>query len=145
MDTSVAVMPSDVCFTFISSFCFRWSSLLYSHLSAHDKLYNKSSMASKDADQPVFPPSMARVLVYPSLDSRRLWKAHAISDDSDQTARMRRLVWVFAGRTRLSCNYNLTGALVGLFFMIRPFLANSIFSFLAFSDNAVPVINSSLI
>ena len=31
----------------------------------------------------------------------RLKKAHAISEDSDQTARMRSLIWVFAGRTRL--------------------------------------------
>ena len=31
----------------------------------------------------------------------RMWKAHAISEDSDQTARMRRLIWVFAGRTSL--------------------------------------------
>ena len=28
-----------------------------------------SSVTSKDSDQPVHPPSMARVLVYPSLDS----------------------------------------------------------------------------
>ena len=35
-------------------------------------------------------------LVYPSLDSL---EAHAISEDSDQTVRMRWLIWVFAGRT----------------------------------------------
>ena len=33
---------------------------------AYDKTYN---MTRKDSDQPVNPPSMARVLVYPSLDS----------------------------------------------------------------------------
>ena len=36
---------------------------------AHDKTYNKACVTSKDSDQPVDPPSMARVLLYPSLDS----------------------------------------------------------------------------
>ena len=33
------------------------------------KPYNKTSVTSKDSDQPVQRPKMARVLVYPSLDS----------------------------------------------------------------------------
>ena len=36
---------------------------------AHDKTYNKTCMTSKDSNQLVHPPSMAMVLVYPSLDS----------------------------------------------------------------------------
>ena len=32
------------------------------------KTYNKTCVTSKDSDQPVHPPSMARVLVHPSLD-----------------------------------------------------------------------------
>ena len=56
---------------------------------AHDKTYNKTCMTSKDTGQPVHIPSMARVLVYPSLDSP---EAHAISEDSDQTARTRRMI-----------------------------------------------------
>ena len=50
---------------------------------SHDKTYNKNCVTSKDSDQPVHPPSMAKVLVYPSLDNleavegtrnqRRLW------------------------------------------------------------------------
>ena len=36
-----------------------------------------------------------------SLDSRKLQKAHAIREDSDQTARVRRLLRVFADRTSL--------------------------------------------
>ena len=35
----------------------------------HDKTYNKTCVTSKDLDQPVHPPSKARVLVYLSLDS----------------------------------------------------------------------------
>ena len=35
---------------------------------AHYKTY-KDCVTSKDSDQPVYPSSMARVLVYPSLDS----------------------------------------------------------------------------
>ena len=36
---------------------------------AYDKTYNEIFVTSKDSDQPVHPPSMARVLVYPSMDS----------------------------------------------------------------------------
>ena len=36
---------------------------------ANDKTYNKTCMTSKDSDQPVHPPSMAKIFVYPSLDS----------------------------------------------------------------------------
>ena len=36
---------------------------------AHDNTYNKTCVTSKDSDRPVHTPSMARVLVYPSLDS----------------------------------------------------------------------------
>ena len=32
----------------------------------YDKTYDKTCVASKGSDQPVHPPSMARVLVYPS-------------------------------------------------------------------------------
>ena len=35
----------------------------------HDKTYNKTCISSKDSDQPVHSPSMARVLIYPSLGS----------------------------------------------------------------------------
>ena len=36
---------------------------------AHNKTYNKTCVTFKDSDQPVHLLSMARVLVYPSLDS----------------------------------------------------------------------------
>ena len=36
---------------------------------AHDKTYNNACVTSKDSDKPVHPSSMARVLVYPSLNS----------------------------------------------------------------------------
>ena len=35
---------------------------------AQDKTYKKTCVASKDSDQPVYPPSMARLLVYPSFE-----------------------------------------------------------------------------
>ena len=35
----------------------------------HDKTYNKTCATSKDSDQPVHLPGMARIFVYPSLDS----------------------------------------------------------------------------
>ena len=45
-----------------------------------------------DSYQLVHPPSMAGVLDYPSLDSLEAMEGNAISKDSDQTARMRRLI-----------------------------------------------------
>ena len=45
----------------------------------HDKTYNKTCVTSKDSYQPVYPPSTARVLVYPSSDSQ-----DAVKDICDQ-------------------------------------------------------------
>ena len=61
---------------------------------AHDKTPNKTCVNSKDTDQLAHPPSMARVLVYPSLDTPEAVEENtcAISEDFDQTARMRRLI-----------------------------------------------------
>ena len=41
----------------------------YNFEPAHDKIYSKTCLTSKDSDQHVHPTSMARVLVHPSLDS----------------------------------------------------------------------------
>ena len=49
----------------------------------------KICVTSKDSDHPVHQP---RALVQSSLDSLEDLKAHAINEDSDQTARMRRLI-----------------------------------------------------
>ena len=61
------------------------ANLLYMLELAHVKTYN---MTSKDSYQPVYPPSMARVLIYPSLsspeavkgacDQWRLWVAQVL-------------------------------------------------------------------
>ena len=51
---------------------------------AHDKTYCKTCVTSKDSDQPVHPPIMARlVLIYLAFDSLEAveGKAHAISED----------------------------------------------------------------
>ena len=66
---------------------------------AQDKTYNKTCATSKDSDQSVYLPSMTRVLENPLCIAGWLLKAHAISEDSDQTARMRSLISAFAGRT----------------------------------------------
>ena len=72
---------------------------------AHDKTYNNSCVTSKDSGQPAHQPYMAMVLVSPLWIGRRLQKAHAIKDDSDQTARMRMLICVFAGRTSIIAGF----------------------------------------
>ena len=58
---------------------------------AHDKTYNKTCVTSKDSDQPVHPPSMPMVLVYPSFgltgDRRRhLRSVKTLSDCADAQA-----------------------------------------------------------
>ena len=63
---------------------------------AHDKTYNYTCVTSKDSDQPVHPPSLTRVLFYPSLDSpeavedtwdqRRLW-ADCVDAQADLSLR----------------------------------------------------------
>ena len=59
---------------------------------AHDKSYNKSCVTSKGSGQSVYH------LVWKGFSfillwiSRMLYKAYAITEDSDQTARMRRLI-----------------------------------------------------
>ena len=45
-----------------------WAWLPYKIELVHDKTYNRTCLTSKDLDQPVHPPSIVRVLVYPSLD-----------------------------------------------------------------------------
>ena len=81
---------------------------------AHDKTYSKTCVASKDSDQTVHPPSMARFLIYLSLDSLAvvddilLYPRPSIisrflcqiSEDSNQM-QMHRMIWVFAGRRSL--------------------------------------------
>ena len=57
---------------------------IYEH--AHNRAYNKTCVTSKDSNTPVHPPIMARVLVYPSLDSLKAVKAHPNSVDPYQTA-----------------------------------------------------------
>ena len=50
-----------------------WDSLgIFAYIPADDKTYNKTCVISKYSDQPVHLPSMASVLVYPTLDSGRL-------------------------------------------------------------------------
>ena len=39
------------------------------NMSQHTKKYNKTCVTSKDSDQPLHLPSIARVLIYPLLDS----------------------------------------------------------------------------
>ena len=92
---------------FISSFfgtsgrlCFSWASS-FTLEPPNNKTYNKTCVTSKDSDQPVHPPITERFSFVPVWISRRLQKAHAISKDFDQTAWMRRLIWVFAGHTGL--------------------------------------------
>ena len=68
----------------------------YKYEPAHDKTYNKICVISKSSDQYVHPFTMARVLVYPSLDSRRAVEGTCVQQDYKS-----RLIWVFVGRTSL--------------------------------------------
>ena len=68
------------------------------YMPVRDKTYNKTCVISKDSDQHVHPPSMTRVLVYPTLDSPGCSIRHMRSAKTDQTARMHRLIWVLVRR-----------------------------------------------
>ena len=54
---------------------------------------------SEDRDQPGHPPSLIRVFTVRSVGSRGLNVSLGGQEYSDQTGRMPRLIWVFAGRT----------------------------------------------
>ena len=60
---------------------------------------------SEDSDQPGHPPSLIRCPVWSESSLCAQWVAKdpsflsVDSEDSDQTGRMHRLIWVFAGRT----------------------------------------------
>ena len=45
------------------------SAILQEKCASTDKPYSKACVTSKDSDQPVYPPSMSGLLVYPFLDS----------------------------------------------------------------------------
>ena len=64
----------------------------------YDKTYNKTCVTSKDSDQSVHPPSMAMVLMFSSLNSLEAVES-TCDQRTDQTVRMRRLIWVLAERT----------------------------------------------
>ena len=53
---------------------------------------------SEDSDQPGYPRSLIRVLAIRMKKVGGLATRWAHSEDSDQTGRMPRLIWVFAGR-----------------------------------------------
>ena len=62
----------------------------YTFEPVHDKTKNKTYINSKDLDQPVHPPSMARVLVYSSLDSTEADEGTRTvkTDQTTQTSRL---------------------------------------------------------
>ena len=64
----------------------------------HDKT-NKMTVRPAKTDQPGHPPSLIRVFVCAQWVSKDPSFLHTDSEDSDQTGRIPRLVWVFAGRT----------------------------------------------
>ena len=64
----------------------------------HDRTYKMACVPSKDSNQPGHLPSLISLLCtqWVVQDPNFL---HADSEDSDQTGRMPRLIWVFTGRT----------------------------------------------
>jgi hypothetical protein len=71
-----------------------WSITLY--VPRHDKNQHNGFATSMDPDQPAHPPSLIRIhavrLQTPITSKETDSKQHAM--DPDQTARMRRLVWI---------------------------------------------------
>ena len=65
----------------------------------HDKTNIMTCAPSEDSDLPVHPPSLIRVFVCAQWVANDPSFLHVDSEDSDQTGRMLRLIWVFAGLT----------------------------------------------
>ena len=61
---------------------------------------NKITCApSEDSEQPGYPPSLIRASLCDLRTAKDLTLLHANSEDSDQSGRIPRLIWVYAGRT----------------------------------------------
>ena len=58
-----------VSFSLLTLSALGWNFQQMTYKPAHHKTYNKTCVTSNDSDQTVHPPSMARILVHPSLDS----------------------------------------------------------------------------
>ena len=79
-----------------------------------------------DQQRPVWPaktrislyihPVWKGFLIYPSLDSLKAVEAHAISEDSDQTASRCRLIWVFACRVNLIVGFVMRWHIIFFYF-----------------------------
>ena len=67
----------------------------------HDKTYNKTFVNSKYSDKPVRPPSMARVLGYPSLGSPDAVEGTCSQQRLIRLHGMRSQILVFTGHTSL--------------------------------------------
>ena len=65
----------------------------------HDKTKKITCAPSEDSDQPGHPPSLIRVFPLHMTTHASLTTHLAHCEDSGQTRRMPRLIWVFAGRT----------------------------------------------
>ena len=66
----------------------------------HDKTNKMACVPSEDSDQPGHPPSLISLRCEDAQADLSLRCAlNADSEDSDQTGRMSRLIWVFDGRT----------------------------------------------
>ena len=86
--------------------CFVVTWLIYEP--PHDKTNKMTCAPSEDSDQPGHQPSLISLGINPVWSESSLYDQnvakdlsflHADSENSDQTGRMLRLIWVFAGRT----------------------------------------------
>ena len=91
---------------------------------------------SKDSDQPGHPPSLIRVLLWAQWIAKDQMFLHADSEGSDQTGKMPRLIWVFAGRSlifgfvmRWRWLISISEFSLWKFWILRKFNVNTILSF----------------
>ena len=87
----------------------------------HDKNNKIACEPSEDSDQPGHPSSLIRVF---SVHMKKQWvlsyqATHwVLSEDSDQTRRMSRLIWVFNGRTSNIAGFVLRRLILFQFYII---------------------------
>ena len=81
-----------LCIAWVASKC--WDVYKCTNESTHDKTSKMACAPSKDSDQPGLPPSLIRA--FAQLVAQDPSFLHADNDDSNQTGRMPRQIWVFA-------------------------------------------------
>ena len=86
------------------------------------KMYMRTCAFSENSDQRANPCSLIRIFIGHPVDSQRSKASQEDNVVSDQTGRMRRLIWVFAGGTCLEVQFLTSRPFLSVFISCPQFL-----------------------